>query len=246
MSARPAPGGRGLVASALAAAADWLIEPAEPAAPQGSSAAPDARPVVAVVGLSARCGSTTVARALGAELAARDPGSACAVTSARAPGAVPLGLPAAARLTRTLSPLAGAGTRLCGRLFLFDTHDRAGLAEAARYLAPLILDVEDTSEASGAAALADHVLLIGSPATEPALATVIAESLRRVGPDPVVVLNRPAGEVERWDGRVAMTLPESRVGAQLALAGREPRGRLGRAIAELADRCEEGAAGRNA
>jgi hypothetical protein len=28
------------------------------------------------------------------------------------------------------------------------------------------------------------------------------------------------------------------MGAQLALGGREPRGELGRAIAELADRCE--------
>ena len=35
----------------------------------------------------------------------------------------------------------------------------------------------------------------------------------------------------------AHALPESRMGAQLALGGREPRGELGRAIAALADRC---------
>jgi hypothetical protein len=29
------------------------------------------------------------------------------------------------------------------------------------------------------------------------------------------------------------------MGAQLALGGREPRGELGRAVAELADRCED-------
>jgi hypothetical protein len=32
-------------------------------------------------------------------------------------------------------------------------------------------------------------------------------------------------------------LPESRIGAQLTLGGREPRGELGRAIAALPARC---------
>jgi hypothetical protein len=36
---------------------------------------------------------------------------------------------------------------------------------------------------------------------------------------------------------VTLPLPESRMGAQLALGGREPRGELGRAIAELANLC---------
>jgi len=51
-------------------------------------------------------------------------------------------------------------------------------------------------------------------------------------------LNRAVRDAERWEGRAAAELPESRMGAQLALAGREPRGRLGRAVAELAHRCE--------
>ena len=38
----------------------------------------------------------------------------------------------------------------------------------------------------------------------------------------------------------ALRLPDARMGAQLALSGREPRGDLGRAIAALADRCEAG------
>jgi hypothetical protein len=52
----------------------------------------------------------------------------------------------------------------------------------------------------------------------------------RVGPAPIVVLNRAP-----HDQRGALALPNSPLGARLALGGREPRGELGRAIAELAD-----------
>ena len=229
---------RGVVASAVAAAADWLIEPAAPADADPSPAPLEARPVVAVVGLSSRCGASTVARALGAELAARDPCGACAVTSPATGASVPLGLPSAARLTRTLAPLFAGRARACGRLCLVEAPDKPRLADAVRYLAPLVLDVDDAGEAPAAVTLADHVLLVGVPATEPALATVLGASLARVGPEPLPVLNRAGAEAGRWEGRAEARLPESRMGAQLALSGREPRGRLGRAIAGLADRCE--------
>lgn len=233
-----------MLASALGAAAGWLIEPADPAGPPEAArcrAPLEARPVVAVVGLSARCGATTVARAVGAELAARDPGGACVVTATGRGGSLPLGLPGAARLARRLGPLVGpgAGARAHGRLCLVEAADRAALMGALRYLAPLVLDVEDAADASAAAVLSDHVLLVGSPSTEPSLADVVAASLRRVGPDPLPVLNRSGRDAERWDGRTAARLPESRMGAQLALGGREPRGGLGRAIADLVDRCGE-------
>ncbi len=68
----------------------------------------------------------------------------------------------------------------------------------------------------------------------------MTESLRRVGPEPITVLNRALGDDGPWTGRAGVELPESRMGAQLALAGREPRGDLGRALAELADRVEDG------
>ena len=229
---------RGVVASALAAATDWLIEPAEPAAPAPPPAPLEARPVIAVVGLASRCGTTTVARALGAELAARDPAGACAVTTTTATGTLPLGLPGAGRLARTLAPLFAGRARACGRLCLVEAPDSARLADALRYLAPLVFDVEDPAESSPAVALADHALVVGSPATEPALAAVLANSLAAIGPRPLPVLNRAGPDAERWKGRAEAELPDSRMGAQLALAGREPRGRLGRAVAELADRCE--------
>jgi hypothetical protein len=55
-----------------------------------------------------------------------------------------------------------------------------------------------------------------------------------VGAEPIVVLNRAP-----HDQAGAFALPNSPMGARLALGGREARGALGRAIAELADLCEE-------
>jgi hypothetical protein len=57
----------------------------------------------------------------------------------------------------------------------------------------------------------------------------------RVGPTPVVVLNRAP-----HDQPGLFTLPNSPMGARLALGGREARGALGRAIGELADLLELG------
>lgn len=235
MSAHEALGGRGFVGGLLAAAADWLIEPAQPAEREPLPRL-GARPVVAVIGLSARCGTTTIARALGAQIAGREPGGACVVTCAETAGAPTLALPAAGRLARRMSPLVGSRIRACGRLCLVQAPDRAALADITRHLAPLVLDVDERAEASAAAALADHVVLAASPATEPALAALLAESLARVGPDPVIALNRAGREAGRWTGRGAVELPNSRLGAQLALSGREPRGALAPAVARLAGR----------
>lgn len=240
----PALGVRGAVASALTAAAGWLVEPAEPVAEDATApAGPAERPVVAVIGVAPASGATVVARALGAELAARDEDGACAVTAPTAGGSVPLGLPAAGRLARWLAPATGLRTRACGRLCLIECDDGAALASAVLYRAPLVLDVSDARETALAAALADTVVLVAAPRAEPSLAAVMAESLARIGPEPLIVLNRApaddsAPEAERWSGRASAALPESRMGAQLALAGREPRGELGRAVGELVDRIE--------
>ncbi len=239
MTAGAAPRGRGAVAAALTAVAGWLVEPADQPAPGPEQPLVQERPVIAVVGLQRRCGATTVARGLGAELASRDPSGACAVTGQVAGGAVPLGLPAASRLARTLGPVGAGRTRTCGRLCLVDVPDRVELCTTLRFLAPLVIDVADPAEAAAAAALADRVVVVCAAAAEPALAAVVAESLARVGPPPAVVVNRGDAETDRWQGICARALPESRMGAQMAQSGREPRGALGRAVAELADQWEE-------
>jgi len=225
----------------MSAVADFLVEPLEPSAPSGAEAELGwtrmARPVVAVAGLAPRCGTTTVARALAAELALRDDGGAAIVSAeAVSGGGIPLGTPAAGRLGRAVQRSLPSQTRAVGRICLtVADRDDATLVDAARDLAPLVLDVGEPARISVAASLVDAIVLVGGSATEPALAAVLAESLCRIGPEPLVVLNRDRDADERWEGRCALRLPDARMGAQLALAGREARGELGRAVARLAD-----------
>jgi hypothetical protein len=232
---------RGPLASALAVASSWLLEPAEPPRQAIVSAPAPARPVIALFGLAHGCGTTVVARALAAELAVRDPDGASAVhCEARAAG-IPLATHAAGRLARVLADLPGADTRAVGRLCLVSASDGATLADTTRHVAPLVLDAGAASLGGVPAAIADQVVVVASPATAPALATVAADCLARLGHEPSVVLNRatePESDAAGWASRAEHVLPDSRMGAQLALGGREARGELGRAIAELTDRCD--------
>jgi hypothetical protein len=222
------------VASALTSVADWLVEPAaRPVTAHEPLTLPP--PVVAVAGLRRRAGVTTVARAVGAVLAGRDPSGACLVSSAAGTASVPLGLPAAARLGRRIAPVVEGRVRACGRLCLVEEADPAALCTAARELAPVVLDVAEPAAAAVAASLADRVVLVAGPEAEPALAAVVAESLGLVGPDPVVLLNRCGRASGDWAGVLHAAVPESRLAAQVAGAGREPRGPLGQAVAALVD-----------
>jgi hypothetical protein len=229
---------RGPLATALAAATSWLLEPAEPPVERGLTAPALPRPVIAVFGLTRGCGATVVARALAAELAGRDPCGAAAVHCDSRTAGIPLATPAAGRLARVLADVAGADTRAVGRLCLVGGADCTALADTARHAAPLVLDAGASALGGVPAALADEVLIVGGPASEPALATVAAGCLARLGHRAIVVLNRCASPSAAWTAAATHVLPDSRTGAQLALGGREPRGDLGRAIAQLADRCE--------
>jgi hypothetical protein len=269
-AARP----RDLLAGAVAAAGSFLLEPADASPGALPPSPPGLRPVVAVFGLARGCGVTVVARALAAELARRDPGGAAAVHCEVRGGGIPLATQPATRLARALADVPGAGTRAVGRICLVEGAEPAALADTARHLAPLALDAGSTSLGGVPAALADRAIVVATAAIEPALAEVASACLRRLGHDPIVVLNRarprdaggdPAASGEpavsrdaavsgdpavgggdaaasgdaavAWATRAAHRLPESRMGAQLALGGREARGELGRAIAELADLC---------
>lgn len=234
----------------LAAVAGFLIEPAEPIERVERTAEQpgvDAHPVppqlaVAVVGLARGCGTTAVARAIGAEVARRAAGPACVVGDVFAEAAgVPLGMPAAARLARSLGTAFGVRARAVGRICAAacELDGIAPLAMRLRDVAPLVLDVGDPAGASVAASVSDVTVLVASPTIEPALADLVAVSLERVGTVPIVVLNEGLrsreADVERWQGRCALNLPSSRLGARLALAGREPCGELGAAVGRLVD-----------
>jgi hypothetical protein len=221
--------------TAFAAVGAWLLDPPERVAPPPSVPA-RLRAVVAVFGLARGCGATVVARALAAELAARDASAAAAVSCGQRPAGVALATPAATRLARTLADVPGAHARAVGRLCVVGGADELALADCARHHSPLVLDAGAGALGGRPAALADSTVLVAAPGSEPALAAVAARCVARVGPEPLVVLN--GGPEPRWRDRAAVALPRSRMGAGLALGGREPRGELGRAVARLADLVE--------
>ena len=231
---------RGLVSSGLAAAASWLLEPADPSPGAVIAAPAPPRPVIAVFGLARGCGATVVSRALAAELASRDVDGAAAVHCDARARAIPLATQAAARLARVLAEVPGADARAVGRLCLVGGAEGPPLAEASRHHAPLVLDAGSTSLGGVPAALADQVVLVATPAVEPALAAVAGDLIVTMTPghEPIVVLNRAEATGRESPLEGAHPLPDARMGAQLALGGREPRGELGRASAELADLCE--------
>jgi hypothetical protein len=248
--------GRRFLSTALATAGAWLVEPVEASEPAPESAARSpARPrtVIAVFGLASGCGATVVARALAAELAARDPtGTAAVACEARASG-IPLATHAASRLARALEDLPGAATKAVGRLCLIEGTDHLALADSSRHLAPLVLDAGSIPVGGVTAAVADGTVLVATPSVEPALARAAAGCLARMRAEAIVVFNRsraaappaaigvggdPDAGAPESETEETLRLPDSRVGAQLALGGREARGDLGRAIAVLADRCE--------
>jgi hypothetical protein len=229
----------GLVGTALRRIENFLLEPIEPedaGAEPASAAAVGPRPVIAVVGLGRRCGATVVARALAAELAARDPDGAGAVASATLGGGIPLATPAARRLAASLADVPGASTTAVGRLCLVDGADEAALADCARHFAPLVLD-RGAIEIDSGRTPADRFVLVTSPRVEPALAAAAVACLKRFETKALVVANmvRPGGAASGPE--IAVELAHSRSGAQLALGGRQARGELGRAVASLADLC---------
>ena len=179
-----------LMAGVLAGAEGFFLKPVEPAGAHLPAASQATRLVIAVYGLRRGCGTTFVARALAAELAARDGAGAAAVMCEARASAIPLATPDASRLARAFEELPGAVTRAVGRLALVDSADPLAVAESARHLAPLVVDAGASALGGVPAALADLSVVVTVPAIEPALALVAVECLERVGPKPVVVINR--------------------------------------------------------
>jgi hypothetical protein len=245
VSPAPAPFGLRHTAATFGGLVDWLIEPVageEPPDPTPEPPLPAVRerPVVAVSGLRRRTGVTTVARALATLLATGDASGACVVAGSVRSAGIPLGSVASGRLARELGPVAAGRARSCGRLCLVEGADPLELCAQARYLAPVVLDVGDPAGAASTAAFADGAVLVCTPTAEPSLGAMVAAALAAVGPSPVVVLNRAGPERTEWEGACDVALPDSRMGAALANAGRPPRGALGAAVRDLAGRWEAG------
>jgi hypothetical protein len=228
-----------LVAATLARVEDWLLDPVDRAAVE-PAAPPAAPPIVAVVPLAPRCGGTTVARGLAATFAARGTHDAAIVCGPTGSVALALSTSGATRLARSIGDFLDAPQRVSGRLCLVEADPRIARAAALRSQAALVLEVPHGDDASEAAALADVTVLVAAGTTEPALAAVVGASLARTGPEPILVLGRSDQEDGRLRGD-AIALPDSRLASRIALAGREPPGALGAALADLAGRCQEAA-----
>lgn len=223
----------GFLATAAAAVESFFLDSATPEPAAEGTGPVEIRPVVCVFGLACRCGVTVVARALAAELAHRDPARTAVVCSDDRPAGLPLATHAASGLARTLEDVPRAHPRALGGLCLA-SGDPERLVRTARHHAPVVIDAGSNALGGAPAAAADRVVIVASRDVEPSLTRVASECIARVGPAPIVVLNRAP-----HDQPGLFALPNSSLGARLALGGREARGELGRAIAELADLLEE-------
>ena len=231
MSAESAYRGRpGPLAATLAQLEAWLLEPLPEQAAAPAAQLP-ARPVITVAGLVPGCGATTVACALAARLAARDPGRAAIVVGA-GPSVAPV-TGAAGRLRSRLHDERIAATA-AGRLCFCHPREPEQMPELSR-LAPVVIDGPPGDSPS-----ADLTIVVAPADAEPALAELFALSLPPGGSEPLLVVNR-AREDARWSGRATLFLPESHLGARLAAAGWEVRGALGPAMSRLADHCQAAA-----
>jgi hypothetical protein len=238
MSGFAATGRGGMAAAALARVEEWLLDPAEDARADRPSRGPAEPPIVAVVPLAPRCGSTTVARGLAAVLATRSAVGAALVCGRSGNVALSLSTPAASRLSRSVGDWVDAPNRVSGRLCLVEGDARIARAAALRNQCALVVDVAYGADASEAAALADVVVLVAASDTEPSLAAVVGAALAGAGPEPLLVLVRADADSPARE-HAHVVLPDARLASRIALAGREPPGTLGNALAELADRCAE-------
>ena len=238
MSGWATPRRAGVLAATLARVEEFLLEPGDAVSCQAVEPAHQAQPpIVAVVPLAARCGGTTVARGLAATFAGRGSLGAAIVCGPSGSVSIALQTGDAARLARSVGDFVDAPQRVSGRLCLVEGDARIARAAALRTESALVIDVPHGEDASEAAALADVTVLVTAVDTEPSLATVVGASLARTGPAPIVVVGRP-GEAAVTFEAAPITLPDARLASRIALAGREPPGALGAAIADLADRCE--------
>jgi hypothetical protein len=108
------------------------------------------------------------------------------------------------------------------------------VAAAARYLAPVVLDLPADGSGAVASSVADRVVVVAPGTGEPALLDAVASV---VGSGALKVANRVA-DPAAWEGRADIQLPDSRLAARAAAVGTRPLGALGAAITALADALE--------
>lgn len=211
-----------------AAVSDYLLEPVEEAA-EIEPIELEPYPVLAVVSAARGSGATSVARLLAAELGWRHDGGALVVGAPPRRYAPPAR--AAVRLAAALATATDARPigRICVAAAEHDSHPQ--LVNAARYLAPVLIDVPPDGSAAALAAIADRTVVVAGGAHEPALLDAVAMVLSGAA---IKVANRVADR-STWEERVDLVLPDARLAARAAMAGTRALGPLGAGIDRLAD-----------
>ncbi len=212
---------------ALTGLRDWVLEPhpervtlqrSRESPPALSSHEPDAgrrRPIETfVAGLARGCGTTTVARGLAAALTGSE------------------------RPARVVSLAAFGHHRNRGQA---RPDDYAAVLAHLAGSAMIVWDVGGADPRSIPSAGRGNrpLVMVAAGTSEPSLAELAAAMLARRSGRVLVAANR-VREPERWAGRATVCLPESRIGAAIAVRGRRPPGRLGAAFADLAALLESG------
>jgi hypothetical protein len=223
---------RELLAGGLQRVGAYLLEPPpdsrprEPAPPEIEIRTREPAPAsasVLLLGLTRRCGVSTLARGLAAQMGA----------GGAAQGHVVSLLPSGEG--SSLRRGGGCVWDLPGNL-----HDAVEVAEYGRLVgrlaagSTLIWDVP-ASELQRVRELepAPAVLVVPGQ-SQPALAELVAETLRGRLPELLVVANRVRSP-QLWSGLAAICVPDSRLGALLAARGMRPGGGMGEALARLAE-----------
>jgi hypothetical protein len=225
-----------LLAAALARAQSFLVEPV-PRTTELSTLEPltrvpaHAEPLrLAVVGLSHESGATTVASGLAHALALSGQRSVhiLALTceekesASRPSGVTRWEVPFALRDPREVAEYGATVERLGGGA------------------TTLVWDVSarEAERAGEAIRSSDCVIGLAAACAEPALSGLVCTMLAERYGEVLLVANR-VRDPERWSGRCAAAIPESRLGALLAARGRMPGGALGVSLRRLAALVEE-------
>jgi hypothetical protein len=237
VSAHPASDRRGWLSALVAQVSDYVFEEVEETIEQPNELV--AHPVAAVVAAAPRAGASIVARLLAAELATRADGVAIVV----APGGSRRAAPPSRAAIRLATAMAGiAVAQPVGRLCVArlrggsEAEARGAVVNAARYLAPVVLDLPADGSAAGIRRVADRVAIVAGASGEPALLDAVASV---IGGDPVKVVTR-VGDPADWQQRADVVLPDSRIAARAASLGTRARGSVGSGIVVLADALEAG------
>jgi hypothetical protein len=220
------------LAGALAHAQRFLLEPADAARKPPRTGEPHLAAFepehleVGVLGLSRRCGASTVARGLA--LALSVPGARSSHVIAVSP--------------RAGSATAGGST---GGVSQWDVPpsliDSTEIAEYGGMVARLagrpaahVWDIDPSRVERAALVIGqmDRVLAVADGTGEPSLAELVTDMLSERFGSVLLVANR-ARDAERWDRRAIACLPESRIAAALVARGRRPGGAYWAALSEL-------------